>query len=1509
MMLCSAVLTAQNYFFEPSRNLVPGNARFPSVEHLGDKLVLVYQEVDWSEDEGGTIRLAVRTSENGRSWSDTRYPVEEAFRFTGTAVPLLYSLTVDESEVAWLAISSGATSTRILRSTDDLREFTELATIETDTTTVSPELFVGQTGGLILFVTQSVETSPSILYATSAGGERWSSLRRLETDPALALNFLPHHAAFGGKDIVVFQSLTTTGEATFQLYTKTSDDGGRSWTKAQLVTGFSDPQTGGESTRYDNQRPYIATFDSILAMVWERSYAGRQTRAFYAELDAEGSIKAPPEEVSSPLDSAHFPRLLQYDGRPHIFWFSNPLGNAQVTMAYRDDGIWRTERLATTAGVSTFSAITQADGRLHLFWQSRPDSEDPRTTSRIVYLEPDQSAPSPRPRGVDFVDRRRSNQERVSVTWNVPEDPSGIRGFNYVWSRDPEAPVPLELTHSITDERRVALSADEDGSWFFRVIARDFVGNWSEPATLEYIRDTTPPPPVEFVRPSTDEDGYLVSNTFTVRWKPPDDEIAGYSYTLRYLAPSTAPIQVSQREVSAPPPSIMTETPEISRTNFNNGLYMLTVSAIDSVGNVGEPSTIYLRMNKYIPVTIVSGIRVERDVLGRYDVDILGRGFTENGTIERIYIDADARPPYDYSFTREDYTVAGNRTIRNLLLQDLEEGTYRIGLVHAERGLYFARQSLEFLATGTVKFGDYSIEFDPHYTAERPRFFSLPMGATVFWTVMVFMATAAVFASRRIFALVQESQTLEREVRALIEGGVATEEEKRQRIEEMRKRGIGLRLKFTTFVVVLVIAVVVLVAFSLGSISLANQERILAEGLEQRAQVLLGSVAKGAEEYLPAPESNRLNLELLTRQTANIDEALYATITGRGQEGTTYDYVWATNDQAIIGEEATKIDTQEYAPGRSRITDGLSEVVPSIVEAVNRRAVDELGDRPQQVVDLNPRFVALAGRTDPDAQAERAQLDNIRFELEGQINDILSNIAEDFGGSIPEYDAENLDREQTDYVFYRPVLYRNQTEIDNIYYRGMARIGISTVNILAEISEARRSLIITTSFVALGAVAAGVIGALILATIVVIPINRLVQGVEVIRDTQDKAALDNHVIDVRTRDELNTLAETVNSMTQGLVRAAVANKDLVVGKEVQKMFIPLEQDSTGRKLTTGKEEEQDFEFFGYYEGAKGVSGDYYSYEKLDDAHYAIIKCDVAGKGVPAALIMVEVATIFLNYFKDWTLKTHGLRLQKLVETTNDLLEARGFKGRFAALTVTIINVKTGVCRVCNAGDNQIHVYESDARRVVQTTLPEAPAAGVFPSFLVPQGFKEVPMKLAVGDVMLLFTDGMEEAKRTFRDKSFRAHTVTAEDLESGRYPESVPEGSEDEEFGIPRIHAVIQAAQNRKKYYLEKIANPLGNEDLVFDFTTCEPSAETAVMALISVEKVFRLNPDPSAGPDDEIAVDRKVDAFLKEHFNQYRRYFSHPVDEESESEYVRYSHMKEDEQYDDLTLLAIRKK
>ena len=138
---------------------------------------------------------------------------------------------------------------------------------------------------------------------------------------------------------------------------------------------------------------------------------------------------------------------------------------------------------------------------------------------------------------------------------------------------------------------------------------------------------------------------------------------------------------------------------------------------------------------------------------------------------------------------------------------------------------------------------------------------------------------------------------------------------------------------------------------------------------------------------------------------------------------------------------------------------------------------------------------------------------------------------------------------------------------------------------------------------------------------------------------------------------------------------------------------------------------------------------------------------------------------------------------------------------------------------------------------------------------------------------------------------------------------------------------VIEAVLNRKKYVLERYHSPVPGEKLEFDFSICEGSIEEAVIALTAVEKVFRMyKKKKSEGRvektemnldgknktviqifGDGIKIDRKIDSFLKKHFNLYDYYCVNRVDA-GESNYVYYTGVSEDVQADDLTLLAIRK-
>jgi hypothetical protein len=378
------------------------------------------------------------------------------------------------------------------------------------------------------------------------------------------------------------------------------------------------------------------------------------------------------------------------------------------------------------------------------------------------------------------------------------------------------------------------------------------------------------------------------------------------------------------------------------------------------------------------------------------------------------------------------------------------------------------------------------------------------------------------------------------------------------------------------------------------------------------------------------------------------------------------------------------------------------------------------------------------------------------------------------------------------------------------------------------------------------------------------------------------------------------------------VSAAKASKELIIGKGIQKMFIPLDPaPGTKKKLSTGSHDEKDFEIFGYYEGADAVSGDYWDFRSINSRYHYFIKCDVSGHGVPAALIMVQVATMVINYFNDWKkAMPKAIDLTDLAYKINDFLEERQFLGKFAAFTLGVWDSQAGVAYLCDAGDKIMHVWDDRRKKLVIEELPDSPAAGPLASILIQmkQPFSQITRKLERDDVLFLYTDGIEESKRYFRDEDFKI--VPCQDAEKGQSHENHNGGEDNEEFGYGRLTSVLEALAARGKYRLTRQHDP-ASLVLSFDFSTCEGSLAEKIIAPVAIEKVYRFYRDPSTTAKDAILVDEKVDAFLEKHFDQYRLYCSDkkPNEDPENPGYVLYYGLKEDPQWDDLTFLAIRKK
>lgn len=1498
------------YWAEPEV-LEESNVHFMKVDSGGGLVAIVWQEIS-----GEQSYLSMRMSRDLRTWTAHKR-FAGPFRQEAQETPL-FSLVVDEAGRIYIAIVSAPRRITLMFSEDAGKTFTT-SQLESSFDLIAPKLFIrGGHQGLYLFAVHSTLTSLTIHYAPLERNDFKRSRIVVELQPFvreadLQLSFLPSYAYLRGREYVVFQYQPGRAER-YQLYLKISNrDGTFSLDQEPIhLTSFSERRDGSNVAyaRFDNQRPHLIALSDKVAVAWERSYANEPYQIYYMELNEDGqpesSVGTPDYRITNNRYNSLAPRLFHFEGSVNLVWFDNRRGENHVIMATKRGELWEELDLSRSIpGTSIYPWPVLSGKYLRIFWENQRGEN-----SRMVTLAPDQWVDPPRLVARNFIAGRPGQLDDVRVSWSVPRDISGIEGFAFAWSRSPYPRIGGLLAFS-SDTTTAIVEAKEDGKWYFHIAAKDFAGNWSEPSSVEFVRDTTPPGTVSLDALSLDPDGFLVSNNPKFSWKSPTGEpLSGYSYVLTRIEPDfTQQIPESLPTLSYPV-HIVTQQTEKNYINIDNGIWLFGVSAIDVAGNVGPLQVAAVRTNKYIPVTIISSITAEEDLLGRVKLKIVGRGFTEDGVIQKVLLDRNTEEPFDYTFDsgKREFEVKGNRLLEGPSLELFESGTYRVGLVHSERGLYFSNQTVSLTPLGTVKLGDYSTPYRLSWSmGDRPDI-TFSSNHLILLLVLAFLAFVLVVSFTKLVGVARDGRELRNEVLALI-AGRETVQRKELKMKEMKRHGLGLRAKFTMLIALLVVLIVLMISIPLSYTTIRTQTRTMALGLRDRAKVLLGSISAGSEAGLLDQETIPLGSQI--NQISAMPEAHYATITaitprGSSTPGQGEEYVWSTNDSDIGSKLRERPSTDDaYDAGRSVIQDEVSTVIPDLASLIDQKARAEVSETVQQLEELYQELAPISGRTDAASLARAEEIGEITKALEVRINQSLRQIASDVH-SIPDFDDTSL---RKFYIFYSPIVYRQPRQ--DLFFRGVVRLHVSAETILKEIAESQAQLIQTIGLIALASIVLGILGALILASITISPIKKLVAGVALIRDTEDKEKLKDHHIDIKQRDELRMLADTMNEMTQGLVKAAEANKDLVVGKGIQKMFIPLDVDERGNKGTTGGEKTGKVDIFGFYEGAKGVSGDYFDYKKLDDQHYAIIKCDVAGKGVPAALIMVEVATIFLTHFRNWSIKDPGLRIDKLAYTINDMLEERGFQGRFAALILCILNVQTGVIYLCNAGDNLVHIYSGSKRRMIHKTLPEAPAAGVFPSMLVEtqSGFKLVKDRLDTNDALFLFTDGIEEAQRLFRDTNYNPIKCEEEEIgESESHGGTHSKGAEFEELGIPRIYEILNAVYNKKRYNLLKYHNPDPEEKLSFDFTTCEDNVEEAVLAMVSVEKVFRMYQPPSAGPDDTVGVHRRIDEFLQQHFDQYSLYFAHQVEKQGEADSVTFSHLMEDSQYDDLTILAIRK-
>lgn len=1524
--LAALPLFASERFWEYPARFTESDSRFPSVVSGSagskDYSVLIFEDVDEAKS---LLYLSAKITYDGKSWK-TLSRFAGPYSYVG-AVPDQYAAS-SNGETLCVAVITGIGTLSVFSA--DMGEenivFSETPLGAIENPLLAPRIYKNCDGGFTLFSSQGQENSFSMMMAYSADGKNWSGFEPFAPSEDMMNPFLPVLYSVTDEngtlvDKVIFQAQYNNGSRLYyQLFKTDYDSESNKWSPAKIITDETSFVYAKDRSRYDsynNQRPSVLIFDGKTYIAWERSYSSSdQPHIWFSEFDGETFVRSTIQELTS-SGSAHRPILFplrEESGaqKLSIVWFDNRRGFDSVFFGEFTDGVLDGDVISRNNIASSFAyPVTLGDcDFLSFVWQQSEKEKSER--SNIFILEADHSVPLPSIKPSSFSLGKRSTAKRVSAKFVAPDDSSGIAGFSWIFTQNKDDEVPTVRSQK-TSAAEMKANANADGIWYFKVRAQDFAGNWSDEATISYYRDTTPPLKPIVNAPKKDSAGFAASNTFSVGWKqnPQDIDVAGYTWSLDYISSEpkdesalSALVKKHAQKLKnhRPPRTLLGKKQKQSYSNLRNGLYIFSVAAIDQVGNIGAASNVFVALNKYSAETSVTAVDTEMSETNELLMSILGNDFTYHGTISEIYLDRDGKAPYDkvLHLGDGDYEVNSTNRISGIKVRDLDSGEYKVGLFHTERGVYFTGNVFKVEINGTVKFAN-EYDYKPIWKNYEPSGkIALDMPILLLTMIMVLAFFASAFALRGVHQTVVEMIAVNSDIIALEEG--------RNMVQKKRSRDIhkkfSLRVKLVLFTAILVVMVVSLVALPLGVIMIKSQERTLASGLEERVNVLLESLASGVKAYLPL--ENILELSNLPAQTSALPEAICATISGipSGGGNTNLDYVWATNDEDI----SDKIDS-ELQYGVSRFSDETMEKISLEFVELNSIVTERAGAIAESIAELNAEGAELALKDDEESEKRLDELSTITTQLSSRLTKLLNDISGNTTGSYPPYDDETIDASQNRYIFYKPVLYRQGAEQN--YIRGIIYITVDTTNLIKSVSSARRTVILTALSITLVAVIIGGLGALIVASVIVNPVKKLEQHVAMISSTKDKMKLAGKDISVKTNDEIASLGEKINEMTHGLVKAAEEEQLMMDGKVVQQAFLPLLPLGKG-KMSVSEYKGEKLHFFGYYEGASLVSGDYFDYKVLDKKWFAVIKCDASGHGVPAALIVTVVATFFRKYFENWSFSKNGTRIGEAVLQINEFLATLGLQGKFAAICLCLVNMESGDVYTCNAGDNIVHIYDGDAKKMVIRQMFPNPAAGNMSASFVRDvlmqelEFKVEKIKLKKNDVLFLYTDGIEESTRKYREADFSEMSVD-EVMDEGT-PREHSESVDHEQMENERIHDIIEAVLSNSVYVLEKKHNPLGDERLEFDFSTCTGSVDEIIIALASVEKVFRFYKPSDVSESDVVRCDKKIDDFLQKHFNRYDYYCSRKNEAFENPVYIEYTYLCEDEQLDDLTLLCMKR-
>jgi phosphoserine phosphatase RsbU/P len=205
--------------------------------------------------------------------------------------------------------------------------------------------------------------------------------------------------------------------------------------------------------------------------------------------------------------------------------------------------------------------------------------------------------------------------------------------------------------------------------------------------------------------------------------------------------------------------------------------------------------------------------------------------------------------------------------------------------------------------------------------------------------------------------------------------------------------------------------------------------------------------------------------------------------------------------------------------------------------------------------------------------------------------------------------------------------------------------------------------------------------------------------------------------------------QLVEKLQEQVARAREQRRVQRLGEDEQREAREIQQNLLPRRLP----EVAGYDVAALTQPMRFVGGDYFNLARIGEHQVMLSIADVAGKGLPAALLMSSLHAALTPLI--W----QGLPPRELCRRLNRILCDMTPVGKFISFFYAVLDYEQNRLTYCNAGHNPALVIGSDGSSGELQT--GGAVLGQFPAWAYEQ--RELQMKS--GDRLVIFTDGLVEA--------------------------------------------------------------------------------------------------------------------------------------------------------------------